>query len=198
MGIRIVANFRKPAWCAGKPVKRRCWDQWIQEISFTRRPGSGRLRQTSHREDRHIVGKANCFISRPPGTGSTFIRGPCVFTKKRRRLVKGHEGSRCSLRVLPLTPTHQRLHLEWCRARGSCTAAEWNLVVLSDESRFNFSSHDNRVRVWRPRFERITPLPLYSDTPLSQLNGLQLAEVVLNFSPTHPRPMVIPCVIVTA
>ncbi|GFX25121.1 transposable element Tcb2 transposase [Trichonephila clavipes] len=23
-------------------VVRRCWDQWIREMSFTRRPGSGR------------------------------------------------------------------------------------------------------------------------------------------------------------
>ncbi|GFV54823.1 transposable element Tcb2 transposase [Trichonephila clavipes] len=36
-------------------VVRRCWDQWIQEMPFTRRPGSGGPRQTSRREDRHIV-----------------------------------------------------------------------------------------------------------------------------------------------
>ncbi|GFW64010.1 transposable element Tcb2 transposase [Trichonephila clavipes] len=36
-------------------VVRRCSDQWIREMSFTRRPGSGRPRQTSRREDRHIV-----------------------------------------------------------------------------------------------------------------------------------------------
>ncbi|GFW93653.1 hypothetical protein TNCV_4541821 [Trichonephila clavipes] len=30
-------------------------DQWIREMSFTRRPGSGRPRQTSRREDHHIV-----------------------------------------------------------------------------------------------------------------------------------------------
>ncbi|GFV98683.1 transposable element Tcb2 transposase [Trichonephila clavipes] len=36
-------------------VVRRCWDQWIQEMSFIRRPGSGRPRQTSHREERHII-----------------------------------------------------------------------------------------------------------------------------------------------
>ncbi|GFX80764.1 transposable element Tcb2 transposase [Trichonephila clavipes] len=39
-------------------VVRRCWDQWIREMSFTRRLGSGRPRQTSHREDRHIVRNA--------------------------------------------------------------------------------------------------------------------------------------------
>ncbi|GFT75731.1 transposable element Tcb2 transposase [Trichonephila clavipes] len=54
-------------------------------------------------------------------------------------------------------PTHRRLRLEWCRARGNWTAAEWNQIVFSDESRFNLSSDDNRVRVWRPRGERLSP-----------------------------------------
>ncbi|GFX02688.1 transposable element Tcb1 transposase [Trichonephila clavipes] len=35
-------------------VVRRCWDQWIRETTFTRRPSSGRPRQTSRREDHHI------------------------------------------------------------------------------------------------------------------------------------------------
>ncbi|GFW68208.1 transposable element Tcb2 transposase [Trichonephila clavipes] len=35
-------------------VERRCWDQWIGEMSFTRRPGSGRPRQTSRREHHHV------------------------------------------------------------------------------------------------------------------------------------------------
>ncbi|GFX52517.1 transposable element Tcb2 transposase [Trichonephila clavipes] len=42
----------------------------------------------------------------------------------RRRLAEGHLGSRRPLLVVPLTPTHRRLHLEWCRARGNWTAAE--------------------------------------------------------------------------
>ncbi|GFV56206.1 uncharacterized protein TNCV_3266131 [Trichonephila clavipes] len=33
-------------------------DQWIREMSFTSRPGSGYPRQTSHREDHHIVRNA--------------------------------------------------------------------------------------------------------------------------------------------
>ncbi|GFV89896.1 transposable element Tcb2 transposase [Trichonephila clavipes] len=66
-------------------------------------------------------------------------------------------GSRNPLRVLPLTPTHRRLRLEWCRAQGNWTVAEWNQVIFSDESRFNLSSDDNRVRVWRPPGERLNP-----------------------------------------
>ncbi|GFV68472.1 transposable element Tcb2 transposase [Trichonephila clavipes] len=32
-------------------VVKRCWDQWIRGMSFTRRLGLGRPRQTSRRED---------------------------------------------------------------------------------------------------------------------------------------------------
>ncbi|GFW62540.1 structural maintenance of chromosomes protein 2 [Trichonephila clavipes] len=56
-----------------------------------------------------------------------------------------------------MTPTHQHLCLEWCRAQGNWTAIEWNQVPLSNESRFNFSSDDNRVHVWRPCGERLNP-----------------------------------------
>ncbi|GFW82528.1 transposable element Tcb2 transposase [Trichonephila clavipes] len=38
---------------------RRCWDQWIREVSFTRRPGSGHPQQTSRHEDRYIVRNAS-------------------------------------------------------------------------------------------------------------------------------------------
>ncbi|GFS84836.1 transposable element Tcb1 transposase [Trichonephila clavipes] len=82
-------------------------------------------------------------------------------------------GSGRPLRLLSLTPTYRRLRLEWCHARGNWTAAEWNQVVFSDESRFNLSSDDNRVRVWRPRGERLNPaFLLYSDTRLPQLDHL--------------------------
>ncbi|GFV46659.1 transposable element Tcb2 transposase [Trichonephila clavipes] len=46
---------------------------------------------------------------------------------------------------------------KWCHARGNWTVQEWNQVTLSDESRFNLSSDDNRVRVWRPSGECIYP-----------------------------------------
>ncbi|GFW74009.1 uncharacterized protein TNCV_545331 [Trichonephila clavipes] len=39
-------------------VVRRCWNQWIREMSFTRRPGSECSRWISRREDSHIVRNA--------------------------------------------------------------------------------------------------------------------------------------------
>ncbi|GFS53376.1 transposable element Tcb2 transposase [Trichonephila clavipes] len=70
---------------------------------------------------------------------------------------RGSNYERC-----PLPPPHQRLRLEWCRARGNWTAAEWNQVVFSDESRFNLSSYDNSVRVWKPRGEQPSGMSMTS------------------------------------
>ncbi|GFT59228.1 transposable element Tcb2 transposase [Trichonephila clavipes] len=139
-------------------VERRYLDQWIREISFIRRPGSERPRQASRREDHHIVRNARVH---PTASSANQVQvAPSLGTPVssqtiRRRLAEGHLGLRCPIRVLPLTPTHQCLHLEWCHARGNWTAAEWNQIVFSDESRFNLSSDDNRVRVWRPLGERL-------------------------------------------
>ncbi|GFS57441.1 transposable element Tcb2 transposase [Trichonephila clavipes] len=89
-------------------VVRRCWDQWIRKISFTRRLGSGRPRQTSHREDRHIVRNARVM---PTASSATIqievapsLGAPVSSRTIRRRLAEGHLGSRRTLRVLLLTP----------------------------------------------------------------------------------------------
>ncbi|GFX99086.1 transposable element Tcb2 transposase [Trichonephila clavipes] len=90
---------------------------------------------------------------RTPSTDQSSRRSPHPSRTIRRRLAEGHLGSQRPLPVLPLTATHRHFRLEWCHARGNWTAAEWNQVVFSDESRFNLSSDDNRVRVWRPHGE---------------------------------------------
>ncbi|GFX40008.1 transposable element Tcb1 transposase [Trichonephila clavipes] len=56
-----------------------------------------------------------------------------------------------------MTPTHRHLRLEWYRARWDWSTTEWSQIVFSNESRFNLSSKDNRVRVWRPCGERLNP-----------------------------------------
>ncbi|GFX46859.1 transposable element Tcb2 transposase [Trichonephila clavipes] len=105
--MRVVLQLG-PSDC----VVKRCWDQWIREMSFTRRPGSGRHRQTSHQDDRHIVRNARV----QPTASSVAIQAqvapslgaPVSPRTRRRRLAEGHFGSRRPLRVLTLTPTHRR------------------------------------------------------------------------------------------
>ncbi|GFV98493.1 transposable element Tcb2 transposase [Trichonephila clavipes] len=97
-------------------------------MSFTRRQGSRRLRQTSCREDRHIVRNARVQPTASVAAIQAQIApslGAPVFSRTiRRRLAKGHLESRRPLRVLFLMLTHQRLFLEWYRARGNWPAAK--------------------------------------------------------------------------
>ncbi|GFT22057.1 transposable element Tcb2 transposase [Trichonephila clavipes] len=97
-------------------------------MSFTRRLGSGRPRQTSRLEGRPVVRNAHV----QPTASSAAIQAqvalplgaPVSSRTIRRRLAEGHLGSRRPLRVLPLTDTHRYLRLESCHARGNWTAAE--------------------------------------------------------------------------
>ncbi|GFT58702.1 uncharacterized protein TNCV_1360671 [Trichonephila clavipes] len=74
----------------------------------------------------------NCFSGRHPSPGSTFTRGPCVSSNHTKRLVEGHLGSWRPQCALPLTPTHRRLFLKWCRSQRNWAAVEWKEVVFSD------------------------------------------------------------------
>ncbi|GFW48054.1 transposable element Tcb2 transposase [Trichonephila clavipes] len=119
---------------------------------------SGRPRQTSRRGDSLIVRNARV---QPTASSATIqeqvahsLGAPVPSRALRRHLVEGRLGSRRPLRVLPLILTHWGLHLEWCRAQGNWTTAEWSHVVFSDESRFNLGSDDNCVGVWRLHGER--------------------------------------------
>ncbi|GFV27399.1 uncharacterized protein TNCV_3795941 [Trichonephila clavipes] len=67
-------------------VVRKCWDQWIREMSFTRRPVSGYLRQTCCRWDRHIVRNARV----KPTASSTAIQAHVAFS---RCLLEPYEGT---------------------------------------------------------------------------------------------------------
>ncbi|GFW82099.1 transposable element Tcb2 transposase [Trichonephila clavipes] len=132
-------GMREAGWSAWRVTRQlglsdcvvwSCWNLGVREMSFTRRSDSGYPRQTSRREDRHIVRNARI----QPTTSSAAIQAqvepslgaPVSSQSIRRRLAEGHLGSRRPLRVLPLTPTHPRLRLEWCHARGNWTV-QWNV-----------------------------------------------------------------------
>ncbi|GFW16169.1 transposable element Tcb2 transposase [Trichonephila clavipes] len=102
-------------------------------MSFTRRPGSGRPRQTSRREVRHIVRNARvqptasfaAIQAQVAHSLGTFVSSRTI----QRRLAERHLGSRCPLRVLPLTPTHRRPPIDasvWSGAAHEETGLQWN------------------------------------------------------------------------
>ncbi|GFV91113.1 HTH_Tnp_Tc3_2 domain-containing protein [Trichonephila clavipes] len=77
-------------------VVRRCWDQWIRELSFTRRPGSGRPQQTSRREDIHIVRNAHVQPTASSAASQAQVApplgAPVSSQSIRRGLAEGHLG----------------------------------------------------------------------------------------------------------
>ncbi|GFT64693.1 transposable element Tcb2 transposase [Trichonephila clavipes] len=93
-------------------VARRCWGQWLREMSFTRMPGSGCPRQSSRREERGIVRNARVQPTASPAAiqaqVASSLGAPVSFRTIRRHLAEGQLGRR-PLRVLPLMPTYQRL-----------------------------------------------------------------------------------------
>ena len=56
---------------------------------------------------------------------------------------------------VPLTARHRQARVDWSRIRRRWTRRQWNDVLFSDESRFNLSFSDSRIRVWRRRGERL-------------------------------------------
>ena len=70
----------------------------------------------------------------------------------RRCLLRARLVARMPLRRLPLSRNHKRLRLQWACERHRWRA-EWQNVVFLDESRFNLSFSDGRIRVRRYRAE---------------------------------------------
>ena len=57
-----------------------------------------------------------------------------------------------------LTLRHRRARLGWARVHRNWRRRDWNTVLFSDESRFNLSHADGRVRVYRRKGERFAPV----------------------------------------
>ncbi|GFU05511.1 transposable element Tc1 transposase [Trichonephila clavipes] len=102
---------------------RNCWEQWTREGTHARKTGSGPTRKTTRREDRRIVRQA---LVDPTVTRSTIradVGIAIVPQTISRHLAEANLQSKRSFRVLPLTPEHQQLRLQWFQARSM-----WNVT----------------------------------------------------------------------
>lgn len=72
----------------------------------------------------------------------------------RRRLREHGLRARRPFKGPILTQRHRRQRLEWARGHLPWTRQRWQEVLFSDESRFNLSHADGRIRVWRRTGER--------------------------------------------
>ena len=130
----------------------RVWNQWREEGRTQRRAGIGSRNVTTARDDLYLVRMAvtdrtvsSTVLSRRWSTATGLDLSPSTV---RRRLLRAGLVARMTLPWLPLSRDHQRLRLQWTRERRHWRA-EWRNVVFPDESRFNMSYNDGRIRVRR-------------------------------------------------
>ncbi|GFV17407.1 transposable element Tcb2 transposase [Trichonephila clavipes] len=126
-------------------------------------------RKTTRREDRRIVRQE---LVDPTVTRSTIQRDVDVVIIPQtisRHIAEANLKSKCHFRVLPLTPEHRQLRLQWCQARSMWNVTDWQKVVFSDESRFVLGTDDNRVRLWRRPGGRYNSPTLFYVTLPAQL-----------------------------
>ncbi|GFW99339.1 transposable element Tc1 transposase [Trichonephila clavipes] len=93
---------------------RNCWEQWTREGTHARKTGSGATRKTTRREDRRIVRQA---LVESTVTRSTLRADLCVAIVPQtisRHLAEVNIKSTRLFHVLPLTPEHRQLRLQWC------------------------------------------------------------------------------------
>ncbi|GFW36136.1 transposable element Tcb1 transposase [Trichonephila clavipes] len=138
-------------------VMRIC-DHLKQEDTTDRRGRSHSPQCTTSREDRQIVRMAvtDCSVtSRAVAKYTEPVTYHSVSARTiRRRLQQSGLTARRPLLGLPLTQNHRRYRRQWCDERRMWVA-EWNEVVFIDESRICLQHHDDRIRVWRHRGERM-------------------------------------------
>lgn len=137
---------------------QRVRQRYEETGSNLRRPGTGRARCTTAREDRYLVNTMlrNRFLTGTALTNQFRSLGgsnPSAWTVRRRlaeanlkplrpangpKLERGHRNSRL---------TYARNHLNW-------SAEDWSKVMFSDESKFMLYRNDGRTRVYRRPGER--------------------------------------------
>ncbi|GBN63918.1 hypothetical protein AVEN_135855-1 [Araneus ventricosus] len=151
-------SFRDTAKRLGRNVSTAhdyC-QQWSREGTASRRPGSGRPRGTTEREDRRIRRMAVAHRT----VSAAEIRAAFGTTVTQRTvtnlLLQGQLRARRPVACIPLTPNHFRLRRGWCQARVHWRT-EWRSVVFSDESRLCLGDSDGRVLVRRRPGERRQP-----------------------------------------
>ncbi|KFM74451.1 Transposable element Tcb2 transposase, partial [Stegodyphus mimosarum] len=160
-----------PYWRIARHLSRsdatikRCWQEWVNHGRTQCQEGSGRLRETTEREDRAMVRVA---LTAPDASLSSIVRATSASVTARtihRRLTERGLRSPRPLRRLSLTSVQRQARLQWYRAHSHGDVTEWNRIVFSVESLFELSPDDQRRRVWRRPGQRCdTNLTVFRQT----------------------------------
>jgi len=131
------------------------WQRYQQTGSTGDRQRPGHPRVTTAAEDRHIrLMHLRNRQQTATSTSRTYLGGRVSAQTVRNRLRAANIRARRPYVGPILTARHRALRLLWCRNHLPWNQIRWNRIVFSDESRFNLSHADGRVRVWRRQGER--------------------------------------------
>lgn len=137
---------------------QRVFQRYQETGLITRRPGSGRKRVTTQRDDRFLVSRS---LRNRTATAVSLrnqlqeVRDVNVseWTVRRRLRAAGLSCRRMATGP-PLQPRHRNARLTFARNHLAWNAEDWSRVLFSDESRFCLTGSDGRRRVWRRPGER--------------------------------------------
>ena len=136
----------------------RLMSQLRQTGSTSDRSRSGRPRETTLRQDRHIrlIHIRDRFVPATVAARQTQGRhNPRISAQTvRNRLKAAGLRSRRPVVGAVLTQHHRNARLRWNTARHYWTRRRWQNVIFSDESRFRLRRSDGRMRVYRRPNER--------------------------------------------
>lgn len=137
------------------------WKQFQDTGSIKRKPGQGRPRATTARDDRYLAvlarrhrGATASQLSRDlsAATGTRISR----VTVSKRLNERGLFARRPAVCV-PLSSTHRRDRLAWCRQHSDWSREQWATVLFTDESRFSLNTDSRRTFIWREPGTRYVP-----------------------------------------
>ena len=139
-------------------VIARLWNRYQTTGGYGRRPGQGRRRCTTPRQDRYLRNMAvRNRQETARGLQIDFREATGVRVSDqtiRNRLHEDNMRSRRPARCPELTPQHRRARVEFARDHQNWQLRQWRPILFTDESRFHVSTCDRRVRVWRRPGER--------------------------------------------
>ena len=139
----------------------RLWTRFRETGLYTRRPGQGRRRLTTPRQDRYLrvrVGRHRRSTAQDLQEDLRRATGVRVSDQTvRNRLHGAGLRARRPLRAVPLTAAHRAARLQFAQDHRNWQLRHWRPVLFTDESRYTLSSCDGRDRTWRRVGERYQP-----------------------------------------
>ena len=133
----------------------RTFKRIMETKSYARRPGSGRKRKTSDKDDTRIIRevKKNRCISAKDIMKEIPELKVSEWTIRRRINEKSEFASYWQTKKPFISEVNRRRRVEWAKAHLNWSLSDWKKVLWSDESPFVLRFH-KKQRVWRSHNER--------------------------------------------